>query len=126
MQAFAALAKAALVPATEFAVGLVAQPDPGDLNGHGADMAVTNFADAQLMVFITAPVGHGGQASQSPDFAPVAEGTPGKELHYIQPGTIDANASQAQQLPDLLDVWLRAVAKRFPTLRFQTLDLLLD
>jgi len=94
VQALAALAKATLVPTTEFAVGLVAQPTPGDLNRHSADMSVPDFANPQFMVFFTALVRHGGQSSQSPNFTPVAEGTPREELHHIQPGSIDANASQ--------------------------------
>jgi hypothetical protein len=125
MQTFAALSKATLIPAAEFTVWLETQPDPGDLNGHGADVPVANLTDTQLTRIFATLMRQRGQTCQGADLAPVSECSPGKELHHEQPGTVDADATQSQELAYLLHFWLAAVSNSFLALGFQGLDLLL-
>ena len=86
--------QAFLVPPTELTLGLVTQPFPGNLDRHGADIAVAGFANALFSAALAAREGGRGQASQGADFPRIVEIAPGKELHHVQPGGFDSNPLQ--------------------------------
>jgi hypothetical protein len=62
-------------------------------------MAVAGFVDALLPVAISALIGGGGQPSQRPDLSPITKLPPAEKLFDVQPGTVDPDAPQTQQLP---------------------------
>jgi hypothetical protein len=84
--ATAAVCKTVLIPVAQGAVGLVTEPGPGDLNGHGSNGAVASLADTLFVGTVATLVGRWRQAGERTQFTPVAETTLGEELHHVQPG----------------------------------------
>src|SRR5258708_14204925 len=56
-------------PAAEFAVGLMAEPQPGDLDRHLASAAVAGFADALFAHAVATVVGRSRQPDIAADLA---------------------------------------------------------
>jgi hypothetical protein len=73
--------------------------------------------------FFAALMGQGCQSGQGADFAAIVEGPPGEELHHIEPGTVDADASQLQQLAYLFYIGLGASPYGVLAFFFQGFDL---
>src|SRR4029453_4061641 len=93
-----ALAKALLIPLRQRALGLKAPPAPGHLNGHRAAVRVASLGDA-LRVGGGAPRGGGGwRAARAPYFFPIAKRPPAAALHHKQPGTLEPNPFEPQEL----------------------------
>ena len=80
VQPRAASAKPFLIPLAESAVGLMTQPAPGDLDGHGPNQGVTSFADALFMVIGATLKGRRRQPGQRPNLAAIMEVAPAEEL----------------------------------------------
>src|SRR3990167_8123893 len=118
--------EASLVPLAERALGLEAQPQPGDLDHHGPHPAVARLADALVALAVSAVVGRAHQARKSRHFTPVAKAPPAEELHHQQPGAGRPDRPQAHQLHDAaLGIGLR-FAQPLAALRLKRGDLALD
>ena len=104
--AFTAMAKAPLIPLTELAFGLIAQPTPSNFNGHGSDKSVSGLFDTLIFAGISTLIRCVGQSRTGTDFPAVAKGSPAEELHHEEPGAVDPNAFEAHQLADLLHAGL--------------------
>jgi hypothetical protein len=89
--------KALLIPRGQRALRLQAQPAPGHLDGHRADVRVAGFGEALLVGGVATRIGGGRQAAQGADFLPMAKRPLAAELHHQQPGTIDPNPFEHQQ-----------------------------
>jgi len=92
----AAGAKTFLIPQAEYAVGLMAQPAPGDFDGHGPNQGVTSFANALFMILAAALKGRGGQSGQRTDLAAIMEVAPAEEFHDVEPGGVLADTLERQ------------------------------
>jgi hypothetical protein len=68
--------EASVVPLAERALGLEAQPQPGDLDHHGPHPAVARLADALVALAVSAVVGRAHQARKSHHFTPIAKAPP--------------------------------------------------
>src|SRR5262249_40935986 len=90
--------KALLIPLGQRALRLKTQPAPGNLDGHRADVRVAGFGEALLVSGVATRIGGGRQAAQGADFLPIAKRPPAEELHHKQPGTIDPNPFEHQQV----------------------------
>jgi hypothetical protein len=108
--------EALVVPMGEGAVGLVAEPAPGDLDGQAADPAVAGSADAELVLRLAALVGRWRQAREGSDLLAVAEVAPGEELEPPGPGRAKADPFEREQSADLLKAPVRFVLRALPSL----------
>jgi hypothetical protein len=93
------VAKALLIPRRERTTWLKTQPSPGNLDGHCPDVIVPGFGDATLIGGVPTRIGRGGQATESAHFLAMTKGSPAKEFHDKDPGTIGPNPLQGQELP---------------------------
>ena len=125
MESRAAGAEALLVPLAEGAVGLKAQPAPGDLDRHGPHQGVAGLADTLFMILAAALKGRGRQPGQRADLAAVMEVAPAEELHDVEPGGVLADALEPQQLAHLDHAGVLRLADRGAAFRFQVQDLAL-
>jgi hypothetical protein len=76
-QSWAAGGETPVVPASQLASGLLAQPDPGQVDGDAADATVAGSADASLAGAVAALIGRRGKANPATDLPAVAETAPG-------------------------------------------------
>jgi hypothetical protein len=100
---------ALLIPLRQRAVGLTAQPAPGQLDGHRAAGRVAGFGDALLVSGGATRLGRGRQAAQGADCLPIAQRPPTAALHHTQPGTLDPNPFAQQQW---LHCWRHGILRR--------------
>src|SRR5207249_11244391 len=83
------------------ALRLIVEPAPGDLHRHRPQAAIPGLADALLVVAVTALIGRRCQARQRTQLLAIANPTPAKKLHDVQPSTVDPNAPQIEELANL-------------------------
>jgi hypothetical protein len=90
--------EAAVEPESQLAFGLEAQPDPGQVDGDAADVAVASSADTAFSGRIAALVWGRGQAHERTDLPAVLESSP-RELSSIGLGADLGDAAQSHQTP---------------------------
>ena len=125
MPTLAAGVEVLLIPQAECALWLMAQPAPGDFDGHRPHQIIAGLADPLFVVFVAALKGCRGQAGQGAEFAAVMKVAPGEELHDEEPGRVLANAFEPQQLAYLGHGRFLRLADRRAAFGFQFQDLLL-
>src|ERR1051326_6770768 len=76
--AFSSGTKSLRIPLTEPALRLIAQPGPGDLDGHRPNPSVARSTDALISRTLPALVGHRGKAQRCGDFSAIVEMPPAK------------------------------------------------
>jgi hypothetical protein len=102
----------------QFAGWLKAEPPPSNLDGQSSNVSISSLTDALLLIGIATLVRGGCQSGQGANFPAIMKSPPTEELHDKQPGTIDTNPAQAQQLSDLFDTGLIGSSDQFPSLGF--------
>jgi len=96
-QPLAPVTEASLVPLGQLALGLEAQPRPGQLDGHGSDVAIAVLADPALPLRLAALMRGRGEPGQRAHLLAVAKVPPSEELRAEQPGAVRAvRADRAQ------------------------------
>src|SRR5262249_56917150 len=95
-------AEASLIPLTQGAAGLPAQPQPGQLHDEAAHMLVARLADPLLPLALAAVVRRRRQPDQGPQFLAILDRPPGKQLQDQDPRPPHPDGLQTQQPPYLL------------------------
>src|SRR6266850_17292 len=95
-------------PAAEFAVGLMTEPQPGDLDRRLASAAVAGFADALFAHAVAAVVGRSGQPDIAADLAAVVE----VAIEYFVDQSLPADRADTLEGCQLHDLGLRRAGLR--------------
>ena len=88
-------------PAAQLALGLVAQPQPGELDRQRAGAPVARFADALIAMAVPTVVGGIGQPDKTADLAAIVERAVKHLVHQLAPAD-HADAPEIDQMIDLL------------------------
>src|SRR5712691_12608363 len=115
-----------LIPLTECAPWLEAQPQPGNPHDHGSHPAITRLADALVALALSAVVGRTHQAGERGELTPVTKVPPAEELHHQEPGARRADRPQAHQMNDPALGFGSRVLQPLATFGLKRPDLALD
>src|SRR5207247_6112067 len=115
--------EAGLAPARQGTLGLPAQPRPRDLDRHRPHEPVPGLRNPLFALQVATLIRRGCEPGEAADFAPVGKLPPAEELHHVEPGALQADRPQGEQLPDLPDRRIGARVQALPTLALEGPDL---
>src|SRR5918998_1841706 len=113
-------------PHAQSTLRLKAQPTPGQLRRHPANMTVARLGDVLLPGTVTTLIGRWGETSETSYFTTIVERAPAKKFHHEQPRSVDPDPFEQHQLAYLLHACIARSLKSGTTFGFHLSNLLTE